>query len=222
MAQHEFQTEVGQLLQLIIHSLYSHKEIFLRELISNASDALDKLKFLTVTDDAFKDVAFDPRIDIEFDAEAKSLTVRDNGIGMNESDLVEHLGTIAKSGTKAFLGRLTGDNQKDSNLIGQFGVGFYSIFMVASHAEVISRKAGEDAAWKWRSDGSGGFEVAPAERDGHGTTIVLTLSAEGEEYTSRWHIQEIVKKYSDHICTTTRWSTTTTARNRARRRRSSR
>ena len=199
MAQHEFQTEVSQLLQLIIHSLYSHKEIFLRELISNASDALDKLKFLTVTDDAFKDVAFDPRIDIEFDAEAKSLTVRDNGIGMNESDLVEHLGTIAKSGTKAFLGRLTGDNQKDSNLIGQFGVGFYSIFMVASHAEVISRGAGEDAAWKWRSDGSGGFEVASAERDGHGTTIVLTLSAEGEEYTSRWHIQEIVKKYSDHI-----------------------
>ena len=199
MAQHEFQTEVSQLLQLIIHSLYSHKEIFLRELISNASDALDKLKFLTVTDDAFKDVAFDPRIDIEFDADAKSLTVRDNGIGMNESDLVEHLGTIAKSGTKAFLGRLTGDNQKDSNLIGQFGVGFYSIFMVASHAEVISRGAGEDAAWKWRSDGSGGFEVAPAERDGHGTTIVLTLSAEGEEYTSRWSIQEIVKKYSDHI-----------------------
>lgn len=199
MAKHEFQTEVSQLLQLIIHSLYSHKEIFLRELISNASDALDKLKFLTVTDAAFKDVAFDPRIDIEFDSDAKTLTVRDNGIGMNEADLVENLGTIAKSGTKAFLGQLTGDKQKDSNLIGQFGVGFYSIFMVASHADVISRKAGEDNAWKWSSDGSGGFEIESAERESQGTTIVLALSEEGEEYTSRWQIEEIVKKYSDHI-----------------------
>ncbi|MDR0710182.1 MAG: ATP-binding protein, partial [Spirochaetaceae bacterium] len=141
MAQHQFQTEVSQLLHLIIHSLYSNREIFLRELVSNASDALDKLKYLTVADEAYKQVAFDPRIDISFDKDAKILTVADNGIGMNEQDLIESLGTIARSGTRLFLEKLAEDVKKNSNLIGQFGVGFYSAFMAADSIEVITRKA---------------------------------------------------------------------------------
>ncbi|MFW5643838.1 MAG: molecular chaperone HtpG [Alkalispirochaeta sp.] len=201
MATHQFQTEVNQLLHLIIHSLYSHKEIFLRELISNSSDALDKLKYLTLTDEALKSLEFDPRIDIEFSDsdEGKTLTVADNGIGMNQGDLVESLGTIAKSGTKTFLGQLTGDARKDSNLIGQFGVGFYSVFMVADRVEVTSRRAGEEAAWKWESDGKGEFEITEATRDSQGTTVVLHLNEEGAEYASRWQIEQIVKKYSNHI-----------------------
>src|SRR4051812_42862368 len=135
MAKLEFQTEVNQLLHLIIHSLYSHPEIFLRELVSNASDALDKLKYLTLTDDAYKSLAFDPRIDLELDEVNSRLTVSDTGIGMNQDDLVAHLGTIARSGTKNFLNNLSGDAKKDSNLIGQFGVGFYSAFMVADKVE---------------------------------------------------------------------------------------
>lgn len=201
MATHQFQTEVNQLLHLIIHSLYSHKEIFLRELVSNSSDALDKLKYLTLTDEAFKDLPFDPRIDIEFseDGDTKTLVVRDSGIGMNSDDLVESLGTIAKSGTKAFLGQLTGDSRKDSNLIGQFGVGFYSVFMVADRVEVVSRKAGEEHAWKWSSDGKGEFELEEAQRDEQGTTVTLYLGEEGTEYASRWQIEQIIKKYSNHI-----------------------
>ena len=199
MATHEFQTEVNQLLHLIIHSLYSNKEIFLRELVSNASDALDKLKYLTLTDDAFTSMEFEPRIDIEFDEDAKTLTVRDNGIGMNESDLVENLGTIAKSGTKAFLGQLTGDAKRDSNLIGQFGVGFYSVFMVAERAVVISRKAGDETSWRWESDGKSGFAIEESSRDEHGTTITLSLGEEGTEFASRWQIEQIIKKYSNHI-----------------------
>jgi len=131
MAKHEFQTEVNQLLQLLIHSLYSNKDIFLREIVSNASDALDKLKYLTVSDDAFKSIKFDPRIDIQFDEKESLLTVQDSGIGMNEDDLNNNLGTIARSGTKAFVAQLSKDASKDSNLIGQFGVGFYSAFMAA-------------------------------------------------------------------------------------------
>ncbi len=199
MATHEFQTEVSQLLHLIIHSLYSHKEIFLRELVSNSSDALDKLKYLTMTDDSLKSLDFDPRVDIEFDDKAKTLTVRDTGIGMNEEDLVENLGTIARSGTKSFLGRLTGDTKKDSNLIGQFGVGFYSSFMVADRVEVTSRLAGEEKAWTWTSDGTGGFEISPGERESQGTTVVLHLNDEGNEYASRWQIESVIKKYSNHI-----------------------
>ena len=200
MAKHQFQTEVNQLLHLIVHSLYSHKEIFLRELISNASDALDKLKYLTLTDDAFKQFPFDPRIDIRFDeSDHKTITVEDTGIGMTEEDLVEQLGTIAKSGTKGFLAQLTGDAKRDSNLIGQFGVGFYSVFMVADRVEVISRKAGEEKAWKWESDGKGEFEISEAELDGTGTRVVLHLNDEGAEYANRWQIQDVVKKYSDHI-----------------------
>jgi molecular chaperone HtpG len=199
MAKQEFQTEVNQLLQLIIHSLYSHPEIFLRELISNSSDALDKLRHLTLTDDAFKTVPFDPRIDLDLDEEAKTLTIADTGIGMNEEDLISHLGTIARSGTKNFLSQLSGDAKKDSNLIGQFGVGFYSAFMVADTIEVVSRKAGEEQAWKWTSDGKTGFEIEHAERNVPGTTILLHLNEEGKQYANSWRLQEIVKKYSNHI-----------------------
>src|SRR5450432_298737 len=159
MPKREFQTEVSQLLQLIIHSLYSHPEIFLRELISNSSDALDKLRHLTLTDEAFKDFPFAPRIDLTLDEENKTLTIADTGIGMNEEDLISHLGTIARSGTKNFLQQLSGDAKKDSNLIGQFGVGFYSAFMVADRVEVVSRKAAEEEGWKWTSDGKSGFEL---------------------------------------------------------------
>ena len=199
MAKREFQTEVNQLLQLIIHSLYSHPEIFLRELISNASDALDKLRHLTLTDDLYKSVPFDPRIDLELDEEAKTLTIADTGIGMNEEDLVSHLGTIARSGTKNFLAMLSGDAKKDSNLIGQFGVGFYSAFMVADKIEVVSRKAGEELAWRWTSDGQTGFEIEPAERLTVGTTVLLHLNEEGKQYANSWRLQEIVRKYSNHI-----------------------
>src|ERR1700691_6691692 len=180
MAKREFQTEVNQLLQLIIHSLYSHPEIFLRELISTSSDALDKLRHLTLTDEAYKSVPFEPRIDLELDEEKKTLTIADTGIGMNEEDLIEHLGTIARSGTKNFLAQLSGDAKKDSNLIGQFGVGFYSAFMVADRVEVVSRKAGEDQAWRWISDGKSGFEIEPAERATFGTTVLLHLNEEGK------------------------------------------
>src|SRR6202789_177287 len=199
MSKREFQTEVNQLLQLIIHSLYSHPEIFLRELISNSSDALDKLRHLTLVDDEYKSLPFDPRIDLELDEEKKTLTVADTGIGMNEEDLASNLGTIARSGTKNFLSQLSGDAKKDSNLIGQFGVGFYSAFMVADKIEVISRKAGEDQAWRWMSDGKSGVDIEPAERPVAGTTILLHLNEEGKQYANSWRLQEIVKKYSNHI-----------------------
>src|ERR1700723_238513 len=199
MSKREFQTEVNQLLQLIVHSLYSHPEIFLRELISNSSDALDKLRHLTLTDEAYKSLPFDPRIDLELDEEKKTLSIADTGIGMNEEDLASHLGTIARSGTKNFLAQLSGDARKDSNLIGQFGVGFYSAFMVADKIEVISRKAGEDQAWRWISDGKTGFDIEPAQRDVAGTTILLHLNEEGKQYANSWRLQEIVKKYSNHI-----------------------
>jgi molecular chaperone HtpG len=199
MSKREFQTEVNQLLHLIVHSLYSHPEIFLRELVSNASDALDKLKYLTLTEDPYKSLPFDPRIDLDLDEENKTLTIADNGIGMNDEDLVEHLGTIARSGTKNFLSNLSGDAKKDSNLIGQFGVGFYSVFMVADRVEVISRKAAEEQAWKWTSDGKTGFEIEPAERAQHGTTVTVHFNEEGKDYANSYKLREIVKKYSNHI-----------------------
>ncbi len=200
MAHQQFKTEVNDLLQLITHSLYSHSEIFLRELVSNSSDALDKLKYLTLTDEKLKELNFDPRIDIELDEENhKIFTVRDNGIGMNKEDLESSLGTIARSGTKNFLKNLSEDAKKDSNLIGQFGVGFYSIFMIADKAEVISKKAGEDKAWKWTSDGKTGYDIEEATRDSHGTTIILHLNEEGKEYDNRWQVEQITKKYSNHI-----------------------
>jgi molecular chaperone HtpG len=200
MPKHEFQTEVSQLLQLIIHSLYSHKEIFLRELVSNASDALDKFRYATLTDDRFKQATWSPRIDLRFTADGdRILEIEDNGIGMSEADLIEHLGTIAKSGTKNFLSQLSGDAKKDSNLIGQFGVGFYSAFMVASKVEVSSRKAGEDKAFKWTSDGTGGYEIETVEKESQGTLVRLHLNEEGREYANRWQLEQLVTKYSNHI-----------------------
>jgi len=200
MAKHQFQTEVNQLLHLIIHSLYSHKEIFLRELISNASDALDRLKYLTLTDENYKSIDFDPRIDVYYDdKKGKTLTIADGGIGMSEKELEENLGTIAQSGTRGFVQQLTGDARKDSNLIGQFGVGFYSSFMVAERVEVTSRKAGEDKAHRWTSDGKGEFDIEEAERDSYGTSVILYLNKEGKEYADRWRIESIVKKYSNHV-----------------------
>jgi molecular chaperone HtpG len=199
MSKREFQTEVSQLLQLIIHSLYSHPEIFLRELISNSSDALDKLRHLSLVEEAYKALPFDPRIDLELDEEKQTLSIADTGIGMNEEDLISNLGTIARSGTKNFLSQLSGDARKDSNLIGQFGVGFYSAFMVADKIEVISRKAGEEKAWRWTSDGSTGFEIEPAERSVAGTTVLLHFNDEGKQYANSYRLQEVVKKYSNHI-----------------------
>src|SRR5580692_11663298 len=195
----EFQTEVNQLLQLIIHSLYSHREIFLRELVSNASDALDKLKYLNLTEEPYKSLPFSPRIDLELEEDKGALTVSDTGIGMNRDDLVAHLGTIARSGTKNFLSSLSGDSKRDSNLIGQFGVGFYSAFMVADKVEVISKKAAEDTAWKWTSDGKSGFEIEPSERESFGTTVRLFFNEEGKEYANSYKLREIIKKYSNHI-----------------------
>jgi len=199
MAKHEFQTEVNQLLNLMIHSLYSNKEIFLRELISNASDALDKLEFLKLTDEKYKELGEPSKIVISFDKDKKVLTVSDTGIGMNEMDLVENLGTIAKSGTKQFIENLTGDAKKDSHLIGQFGVGFYSSFMVANKVEVISRKPLEDKAWKWVSEGNGEYEIEETEKENFGTQITLYLRDEAEEFASEWRIKSIVEKYSNHI-----------------------
>jgi molecular chaperone HtpG len=199
MSKREFQTEVNQLLQLIVHSLYSHPEIFLRELISNASDALDKLRHLTLVDEAYKSVSYSPRIDLELDEERQTLTIADTGIGMNEEELVSNLGTIARSGTKNFLSQLSGDAKRDSNLIGQFGVGFYSAFMVADRVEVISRKASEAKASRWTSDGQTGFDIEPAERELPGTTILVHFNEEGKQYANSWRLQEIVKKYSNHI-----------------------
>jgi molecular chaperone HtpG len=199
MSTREFQTEVSQLLQLIVHSLYSHPEIFLRELISNSSDALDKLRHLTLVDDAYKSLPFEPRIDLTLDESAGTLTIADTGIGMNEEDLISHLGTIARSGTKSFLSQLSGDARRDSNLIGQFGVGFYSAFMVSDRVEVVSRKAGEEQAWRWTSDGQTGFDIEKAERGVAGTTVLLHFNEEGKQYANSWRLQEVVKKYSNHI-----------------------
>ena len=196
---HSFQTEINQLLDLMIHSLYSNKEIFLRELISNASDALDKLGYLALTDEKLKNLNLQPQIQIKFDEAKKTLTISDNGIGMNEEDLINHLGTIAKSGTKSFLSALSGDKKKDSALIGQFGVGFYSAFMVADKIIVQTKKAGEDNAYAWVSDGKGEYEITPCQKDTHGSEITLYLKDEDKHFASKWEIESIIKKYSEHI-----------------------
>ncbi|WP_300361477.1 molecular chaperone HtpG [Hydrogenimonas sp.] len=199
MSKHEFQTEVNQLLHLMVHSLYSNKEIFLRELISNASDALDKLEYLKLTDERYKELEEPSKIVISFDKEKKTLTVSDTGIGMNDEEMVENLGTIAKSGTKSFIESLTGDAKKDSHLIGQFGVGFYSSFMVAKKVEVLSRKPLEEKAWKWVSEGDGSYEIEEAQKEKYGTEITLHLRDDAEEFASEWRIKSIVEKYSNHI-----------------------
>ncbi|HUH42598.1 MAG TPA: molecular chaperone HtpG, partial [Sulfurimonas sp.] len=199
MAKHQFQTEANQILNLMIHSLYSNKEIFIRELVSNASDALDKLNMLVLTNDEYKGVNFSPRIDIIADKEAKTLTIKDSGIGMNEEDLMNNLGTIAKSGTKAFLENLSGDQKKDSHLIGQFGVGFYASFMVAHKVEVTTKKAAQEQAYLWTSKGDGEFEIEKTTRDSHGTTIVMYLNDDESEFLDSYRIESIIKKYSNHI-----------------------
>ena len=199
MAKHQFQTEIGQLLKLMTHSLYSNKEIFIRELVSNSSDALDKFNYLSLTDAKFKEEGWSGKISIKLDKEDGSMTIGDNGIGMNEADLMDHLGTIAKSGTKAFMDNLTGDAKKDSHLIGQFGVGFYSVFMVAEQVDVISKKAGEDQAYMFSTDGSGEYEVKPVTKESHGTVIYIKFKEDEKEFLDKWRTQEIVKKYSNHI-----------------------
>ncbi|HDZ4929994.1 TPA: molecular chaperone HtpG [Campylobacter jejuni] len=192
----QFQTEVNQLLQLMIHSLYSNKEIFLRELISNASDALDKLNFLSVSDDKYKSLKFKPKIEIKIDKDKKTLSISDNGIGMDKDDLINNLGIIAKSGTKSFLENLSGDAKKDSQLIGQFGVGFYSAFMVASKIEVLSKKALDDKAYLWSSDANG-YEINDASKEEQGTSITLYLK--DDEFANTYKIESIIEKYSNHI-----------------------
>ena len=201
MPKQEFQTEVSQLLHLIIHSLYSNKEIFLRELISNSSDALDKYKFLSLTDKKYNNSDFSPSINVSFESDDNShfITISDNGVGMDKKDLNNNLGTIARSGTKNFLSKMSGDAKKDSNLIGQFGVGFYSSFMVADKVEVITKKAGAKKAFFWTSDGKTGYTIKDAERDSQGTTVKLFLNDEGKEFASKWQIESVIKKYSDHI-----------------------
>ncbi len=193
-----FQTEVGQLLEIVASSLYSNREVFLRELVSNASDACDKLRYAALTDASLaptKDFA----ITLEIDSKAKTLSISDNGIGMNHADLLETLGTIAKSGTGAFIEALKAEDKDAPGLIGQFGVGFYSAFMVASKVDVLTRKAGEAEAWLWSSDGKGSFTVEPAERDSAGTTVTLHLKKDAKEFAEEARVRHIIKTYSEHI-----------------------
>lgn len=200
---HGFQTEVKQLLQLMIHSLYSNKEIFLRELISNASDASDKLRFEALSNNALYENDGNLRVRVSFDSEKNTITIDDNGIGMNQEDAAEHLGTIAKSGTADFFKNLTGDQAKDSQLIGQFGVGFYSAFIVADKVVVRSRKAGDDAAngVEWTSEGEGEYTIEQITKETRGTEITLHLSEDEKEFADDFKLRSVIKKYSDHIAT---------------------
>ena len=196
-----FQAEVKQLLHLMIHSLYSNKEIFLRELISNASDAADKLRFEALSEDGLYENDAELKISIDFDKEAKTLTISDNGIGMGRDEVIENLGTIAKSGTAQFLQKLTGDQKKDSQLIGQFGVGFYSSFIVADQVEVLTRRAGTEVSQgvHWVSQGEGEFTIESIEKPGRGTTIILHLKDAEAEFADGFRLRELIRKYSDHI-----------------------
>lgn len=194
-----FQTEVGQLLDIVAGSLYSNREIFLRELVSNASDACDKLRYEALTNASLLEGGQDFAIKIEIDAKAKSLSISDNGIGMNHQDLLDTLGTIAKSGTSNFLNALDDENKGDLGLIGQFGVGFYSAFMVAENVSVTTRKAGEKEAWLWASDGKGQFTIEPTTRDGNGTSVTLLLKKDAKEFLEDARVQHIIRTYSDHI-----------------------
>jgi molecular chaperone HtpG len=196
-----FQTEAKQLLHLMIHSLYSNKEIFLRELISNASDAADKLRFLALGNAALYENDPDLRITIDVDNKKRTITITDNGIGMTREDVIDHLGTIAKSGTAQFLQNLTGDQKKDSQLIGQFGVGFYSAFIVAEKVEVLTRKAGEPVGngVRWESSGEADFTVEPLEKESRGTSVILHLKKDEKDFADLYRLRSIVKKYADHI-----------------------
>jgi len=196
-----FQAEVKQLLHLMIHSLYSNKEIFLRELVSNASDASDKLRFLAIDQPALLEGNADLPIRVDFDKEARTITIADQGIGLSREEAVAHLGTIARSGTKEFFSQLTGDKQKDAQLIGQFGVGFYSSFIVADKVSVLSRRADlpADAAVLWESSGEGEFTVTAADKPERGTTITLHLREGEDDFLNGWRLREILRRYSDHI-----------------------
>ncbi|WP_018293505.1 molecular chaperone HtpG [Mariprofundus ferrooxydans] len=196
-----FQTEVKQLLDLMIHSLYSNKEIFLRELISNASDAADKLRFEATTDDALFEGDSDLHVYIDVNKENRTITIRDNGIGMSRDEVIEHIGTIARSGTKEFFGRLSGDQEQDAHLIGQFGVGFYSAFLVADRVTLTTRRAGleHEHGVRWESAGDGEYELETIHRDGRGTEITLHLREEADEFLDSWRLKSIIHKYADHI-----------------------
>ncbi|HET7200880.1 MAG TPA: ATP-binding protein, partial [Burkholderiales bacterium] len=196
-----FQAEVKQLLHLMIHSLYGNKEIFLRELVSNASDAADKLRFEALSDNGLYGGEPELRIRVSFDKQARTLTVSDNGVGMSRDEVVQNIGTIAKSGTREFFQSLTGDRAKDARLIGQFGVGFYSSFIVADRVTLLTRRAGlaADQGVRWESDGGGEFTVEAAEKAGRGTDVILHLREGEDELLSDRKLKEIVRRYSDHI-----------------------
>ena len=194
-----FEAEVSRLLHMMVHSVYSDREIFLRELISNASDACDKLRYEGLTNNDLLKDAGEFAIDIRLDKESKTLTISDNGIGMNRDDLISHLGTIARSGTSAFMDNISGDEKKDVNLIGQFGVGFYSVFMVADKVEVLSRKAGDEKAYLWSSDGIGEYTISDTEKVVAGTSIVIHIKDEADEFLEVYRLKNIIKTYSDHV-----------------------
>jgi molecular chaperone HtpG len=197
-----FQTEVKQMLHLVIHSLYSNKEIFLRELISNSSDALDKLRFLALSNASLFENDSDLKITVQVNEQLKTITISDNGIGLTWDEAVANLGTIAKSGTKEFMSQLTGEQAKDSQLIGQFGVGFYSAFIVADKVTVKSRRAGAkpEEGIVWESAGDGEFTIGYQQREHRGTEVTLHLKNDSEDFLSDWRIRSIIGKYSDHIC----------------------
>src|SRR5699024_9808647 len=196
-----FQAEVKQLLHLMIHSLYSNKEIFLRELVSNASDACDKLRFEAIDKPELFDGDADLRIQVDFDKDARTITISDNGIGMSREEVIDNLGTIARSGTKEFFSQLTGDKQKDAQLIGQFGVGFYSSFIVAEKVSVLTRRAGdaETEGVLWESTGDGEFTISPAEKADRGTSVTLYLREDAAEFLDGWRLRAVLRRYSDHI-----------------------
>jgi molecular chaperone HtpG len=195
---HAFQAEVNEVLGIVVHSLYSHREVFLRELVSNASDALDHLHLVALKEPGLKGDD-ELRIELLVDKQAGTLTIRDNGVGMTRDELVSHLGTIARSGTKKLVQSLSSEQKKDVALIGQFGVGFYSAFLVADTVTVVSRKAGAEETWAWESQAKNDFEVRPAERDGRGTDVVLKLKEDAQEYLDEWTLREVVRKYSDYV-----------------------
>ena len=202
MAKKQFKAESKRLMDLMINSIYTHKEIFLREIISNASDAIDKLAYLSLTDDSVAVKRGDFKITVTPDKAARTLTVSDNGIGMTEDELEKNLGVIAKSGSLQFKEEM--EKAKDVDIIGQFGVGFYSAFMVADNVTVITRRYGSDQGWRWESSGADGYTVAPCEKDSWGTDVVMTLKADTEddkysEYLETSRLQELIKKYSDYI-----------------------
>ena len=196
---HVFQAEVNEVLSLVVNSLYSHREVFLRELVSNAADAIDQLNFKALTDHALLGDDKELRIELIRDEKGGTLTIRDNGIGMTREELISHLGTIARSGSKKLMQSLSAEQKKDLTLIGQFGVGFYSAFLVADSVTVISRKAGSDEAWVWESQAKGDFEVRPGQRAGRGTDVILHLKDDAKEYVQEWPVREVVRKYSDYV-----------------------